>query len=218
MSVLILMLRCRLVQVALMLVLTALPASSAEEGARALALAKKVQAHHQTVKDLKARFVQTYVSGLLGREVVERGSVAIKRPDRMLWKYERPEEKIFVSDGRTSYFYVPADRQVIVRDAAGNQGVALHLLSGRSDLLREFQVFSVPEAANRLRLIPQKEDAEVSELVLEAEPSGRIVWLEILDLQGNRSAFRFEDVKENVGLSDRLFQFEIPKGVEVVTG
>lgn len=184
----------------------------------ALALAQKIQAHHARVHDLTARFVQTYTSGLLGRDVVERGTVAIKRPDRMLWKYAKPEPKTFVSDGKTSYFYVPADHQVIVRETTGDRGVAMQLLSGRSDLFAQFRVESVADAADRVRLVPRKDDPETREIVVTADADGRIVNLEILDLQGNRSTFRFEDLRENVGLGDKMFQFEIPHGVEVVAG
>jgi outer membrane lipoprotein carrier protein len=201
------------------LALNAAPAATVSpSAATAVALARKVQAHHGQVKDLKARFVQTYASGLLGRQVVERGTVAIKRPDRMLWKYEKPEPKTFVSDGKTSYFYVPTDRQVIVHSATGDRGVALQLLSGRSDLLEQFQIFAVPDAADRLRLVPRAPDPDTREILLRADETGRIVALDIEDLQGNRSSFRFEDVRENVGLADAMFEFKIPPGVEVVTG
>jgi outer membrane lipoprotein carrier protein len=216
------MLRCGLVQVALVLGITAILAAEASapppEAARALALAQQVQAHHATVKDMSASFVQTYTSGMLGREVVEQGTVAIKRPDRMRWKYEKPEEKLFVSDGRKSYFFVPADRQVIVRESQGNQGIALHLLSGRSDILTEFEVYAVPDRPRALRLVPRKNREEVQELVLEVDDRGAIRALEIVDLQGNHSSFRFTALQENVGLKDELFQFKIPSGVEVVTG
>lgn len=203
------------------LILAVLAAPAAEvppAAAHALALAQKIQAHHESVRDLKARFVQTYTSGLLGREVVERGTVAIKRPDRMLWKYEQPEPKTFVADGKTSYFYVPADRQVIVREATGERGVALQLLSGRSDLVGQFEIFAVDQAPDRVRLIPRANDPETREVVITADAGGRIVRLEITDTQGNRSSFRFEDLQENVGLTDKLFEFKIPHGVEVVAG
>jgi outer membrane lipoprotein carrier protein len=209
------------VEVALALAFTmALPAAAAspKEAEDALALARRIQARHQTIRDMKARFTQTYVSTLLGRQVVEHGTLAVKRPGRMRWEYQEPEKKLFVSDGKTSYFYVPSDKQVIVHEATGDRGVALQLLSGRSDLLAEFQVFAVPHEASRVHLVPRKADAEIKEAEVEADADGRIRRLEVLDLQGNRSEFRFDDVKEDVGLSDRLFQFEIPKGVEVVQG
>lgn len=191
------------------------PARGADEAA---ALARRIQERHHRIRDMKARFVQTYTSTMLGREIVERGTLALKPPGRMRWEYEHPEKKLFVSNGKTSYFYVPQDRQVVAFDATGDRGVAVLLLSGRSDLLTEFQIFAVPGAANQVRLVPKAAEAEIQEAIIEAEASGRIRRLEILDLQGNRSEYRFEDVKENVGLPDKLFEFQVPKGVEVVTG
>lgn len=204
-------------EVALLLALTTLAGSAAApDVSPAVALTRRIQERHHALTDMKARFVQTYSSAMLGRRVVERGTVALKRPGRMRWEYDQPEKKLFVSDGKKSYFYVPADRQVIVHETSGERGVALQLLAGRSDLLTEFQAMPAPDGA--VRLVPKSSDAEVQEAVVEADASGRIRRLEIIDLQGNRSEFRFDEVKENVGLSDRLFQFEIPKGVEVIGG
>jgi outer membrane lipoprotein carrier protein len=207
------------VEVALILALTTLAAAPPRRDADdAAALARRIQERHHQLKDMKARFVQKYVSSMLGREDVERGTVAIKPPGRMRWEYEHPDKKLFVSNGKSSYFYVPEDKQVITFDATGDRGVAVLLLSGRSDLLTEFQVFAVPGASNQIRLVPKSDEAEIREALVEADPSGRIQRLEIVDLQGNRSEYSFLDVNENVGLSDKLFEFEVPKGVEVVTG
>lgn len=188
--------------------------------AEAQALARRLDSHQRRTGDLRARFVQSYRSGLLGREVVERGSLSIKRPGRMLWEYRDPERKTFVSDGKNYWFYVPADRQVIVRDQAGDQGLAALLLSGDLVILDKFDVALEPATAGlrRLRLLPRQPDAEVERVFLEVDARERIVLLEVHDVQGNRSRFRFDDLRENTGLPDRLFRFEVPRGVEVVAG
>ena len=62
-------------------------------------LVERLEAHHARTTDLVARFTQSYRSGMLGREVVERGVLSVKRPGRMRWEYKDPEEKLFVSDG-----------------------------------------------------------------------------------------------------------------------
>jgi outer membrane lipoprotein-sorting protein len=46
----------------------------------------------------------------------------------------------------------------------------------------------------------------------------RIRRIEVEDAQGTESAFDFDDIRENVGLPDRTFHFEVPRGVEVITG
>lgn len=184
------------------------------------ALARRVEQRHRSLGDLTASFVQSYRSGLLGRELVERGRVSIKRPGRMLWEYRHPEKKTFVADGRSFYFYVPADRQVIVRDQAGERGVPALLLTGQGDLLAEFEVALEPPlpGRQRLRLVPRKPDPEMEQVLLEVDSRDRIRAIAIQDAQGNRSRFEFEDIRENVGLKDGLFRFRIPSGVEVVTG
>jgi outer membrane lipoprotein carrier protein len=183
-------------------------------------LARKVEARHRRLVDMSARFVQRYRSGMLGQEIVERGTMSLKQPGRMLWEYRDPERKTFVSDGSTCWFYVPADRQVVVRRQGGERGVALDLLSGRMDLLAQFEpgLETTASGAERLRLLPRKPDPDVSAVYLDVEADGRIRGIEILDTQENRSQFRFEAIRENLGLPDSLFHFEVPAGVEVVSG
>ena len=57
------------------------------------ALARRIEARHRGVRDLTARFVQTYRSGALGREVVEKGVLSLKPPSRMRWEYRDPGEE-----------------------------------------------------------------------------------------------------------------------------
>ncbi|HET9315220.1 MAG TPA: outer membrane lipoprotein chaperone LolA [Vicinamibacteria bacterium] len=193
---------------------TATPTSPGAE-----ALARRVDARQKGVRDLTARFVQSYRSGILGREVVERGTLAIKKPGRMRWEYKEPEKKLFVSDGKQFFFYVPADRQVIVKEQAGEQGIPAFLLAGQG-ILDQFQVFPEPPlpGRERLRLVPRKADPEVERIYLDVDAEARVRAIEVWDAQGGHSRFQFEDVKENVGLPDAQFRFEVPRGVEVVAG
>jgi outer membrane lipoprotein carrier protein len=188
--------------------------------AAATEAARRIEERHRRVAELTARFVQTYRSGVLGREVVERGQMSLKRPGRMLWEYRDPERKTFVCDGKSCYFYVPADKQVIVREQAGQRGVAVELLSGQLDILERFEVGleGGPGGRERLLLVPRKPDPDVERLYLASDAEGRILAIEIVDAQGNRSEFRFDAIRENPGLSDGLFRFRIPEGVEVFTG
>jgi outer membrane lipoprotein carrier protein len=196
------------------------PAQPPAEPSAAADAVRRLEAHNRSVRDVSARFTQSYRSGLIGREIVERGTLRIKRPGRMLWEYTEPERKTFVSDGRTIWFYVPADRQVIVREQAGERGVALSLLAGEAGLLEQFEASYEGRfgGLTRIRLQPRRQDPEVDGLVIELDAAFRIVSIDITDVQGNRSRFRFEAVRENVGMDDRLFEFELPKGVEVVAG
>ena len=180
-------------------------------------LVKRVEERSRSTTSLVADFVQTYRSAAMGRELVERGTLQIKRPGRMRWEYQHPEKKVFISDGKTFYFYVPAERQVIVREQAGDRGIAVRLLSGDGGILSQFD--ASPEAGGkRLKLVPRKPDPELELAYLETDPAGRIVGIEIRDIQGNQSRFSFGRLRENVALDDRQFRFEVPKGVAVIGG
>jgi outer membrane lipoprotein carrier protein len=202
-------------------VLAVVPLLRAADTDPAEALARRIDRRHQTLGDLTARFVQTYRSGLMQRQVTESGIVSIKRPGRMRWEYRQPEKKLFVADGKTFYFYVPADRQVIVTRPGGERGIPALLLAGRGGILSEFTVALEPAPAagrQRLKLTPRRAEPEVETVYLEVDAGDRVHTIEVLDPQGNQSRFVFEDIRENVGLRDGLFQFHIPQGVEVVTG
>jgi outer membrane lipoprotein carrier protein len=167
-----------------------------------------------------ARFTQTYRSGALGRTLVERGEVKVKRPGRMLWEYKTPEKKTFVSDGQKFYFYVPADKQVTVREQDSSRSLPALLLSGKGGLLSEFDASleSGPPGRSRLKLVPRSPDPEIARVFLEVDSDHRIRRIEVEDAEGSLSAFDFDDIRENQGLSDRMFRFEVPRGVEVITG
>jgi outer membrane lipoprotein carrier protein len=184
-------------------------------------LVRTLEQHHAQTTDLVARFSQSYRSGLLGREITERGVVQIKPPGRMRWEYKDPEHKLFVTDGRTFYFYVPADKQVIVSEQDVGHSLAARLLSGRGGILDEFTATveePQEEGVLRLKLVPREAQADVERATVDLEPSGRIRAILLEDVQGNRTRFRFEGVRENTGVGDQLFRFQVPKGVEVIQG
>lgn len=208
----------------LSLLLTALTlAAPPEAGDAALArsLLRRIEERNARTSDLVARFTQSYRSGILGRETTERGVVKIKRPGRMRWEYQDPERKLFISDGRVFYFYVPADKQVIVSEQDQQRSLAARLLYGKGGLAEEFEVSleePLEEGVLRLRLLPRSEQPDVERAFVDVEPSGRIRGLLLEDMQGNRTRFRFEGVRENTGLEDELFRFEVPRGIEVIRG
>jgi outer membrane lipoprotein-sorting protein len=47
--------------------------------------------------------------------------------------------------------------------------------------------------------------------------SYRIVALQAADRQGGHSIFLFTNFKENIGVSDKTFEFKIPRGADVIT-
>lgn len=180
-------------------------------------MVRRLEERQRAMTDMTARFVQTYRSGVLGREIVESGTLSLKPPGRMRFEYREPEPKLFVADGEEFFFYVPADRQVVVGSQREARGVAVRLLSGSAGILEEFDA-RIEEGGARLVLSPRSADPEVDRVWVELDAAGRIRGIEVVDAQANRSQYRFEEIRENVGLRDGLFEFRVPEGVEVVQG
>jgi outer membrane lipoprotein carrier protein len=195
------------------------------QGGDPVAMAAKIQQRYNAIKDIQGDFVQTYEGGVLRTKTTERGTVAIKRPGRMRFTYTNPEKKEFVSDGSRLYTHLVADKQVIVSPAPGpDQGdIPAMFLAGQSDLARDYTPAFTPlpgAAAGlvTLKLVPKKPSAEYESLGIGVDPKTlQIQFLTAVDTQGGRSSFSFANLKENRGLTDKNFEFRIPRGVDVVT-
>jgi outer membrane lipoprotein carrier protein len=187
-------------------------------------LAARLQARYDTIRDFEADFVQTYQGGLLRTRTTEHGTVAIKRPGRMRWVYTKPERKEFVSNGERIYSYVPRDKQVIISPMpTGEQTTPALFLTGRGHLVRDFTVsFADLQGAGTgavgLKLVPKKGDPEFEWLMIGVDPARlQIQQLVALDRQGGRSTFSFTNLQENRNISDKIFDFQIPRGVDVIS-
>ena len=198
------------------------PAQSAPPAPPAAEVAAALQQKYDSIRDFSADFTHTYEGGVLRKKVTERGTVMVKKPGRMRWNYTTPEQKVFVSDGRRIYLYVPADKQVMVSPVPEQDEAttAVLFLAGKGHLTRDFAVSHVAGASPgtyRLRLQPKQPERDYDWLeVVMDKSSFRIVSLYAGDRQGGLSAFHFTNFKENIGLSDKTFEFKIPRGAEVI--
>ncbi|HQZ16288.1 MAG TPA: outer membrane lipoprotein carrier protein LolA [Vicinamibacteria bacterium] len=184
----------------------------------ARAILSGFDARSRTIRDFTAKFTQTYRSGALGRAIVETGTVKVKRPSRMLFEYLTPDRKLFVADGETYYFYVPRDRQVMIQNQRGDKRATARILAeGR--LLDHFKCVGEEKDAlgRKLILAPLENDADVTRISVVFDGQFRLLALEIQDAEGSTSRLVFDGFKENVGLPDSAFRFEVPKGVEVIS-
>ena len=73
-------------------------------------LARAVDDHYNHLRSLQSDFTEIYQGD--GPERVESGTLWLKKPRKMRWEYRSPKEKLFVSDGQSVWFYLPAERQL----------------------------------------------------------------------------------------------------------
>jgi len=186
--------------------------------------ARALQQKYDRVQNFTADFTHTYEGGVLKKTAEERGTVKIRKPGRMRWDYTTPDKKVFVSDGRKIYSYIPADKQVIVADmpAGDEAATAVLFLAGKGDLTRDFTVGYAPsdEAPDTwaLRLEPRRKQRDYDWLVLVVDRATlQIRALTAAEQQGGRSTFAFTNYRENAGIDDKAFEFKIPRGVDVIS-
>lgn len=204
-----------------------LAAAAAKAGPDVDEVVAKVQAICAKTQDLSARFQQTVTNRSLGAVREGGGSFMLKRPGKVRWEYEKPEPRLFVTDGKTLWDYSPVDKQVRAQalDEVFSSRLPLAFLAGDCQLRRDFVIAAVDNAATRgstsftiLDLTPKRPEAGIARMLLEVNLQGYTVEKTTLfDAAGNTTVIALTDLKLNSGLSDQQFQFTPPAGVTVVT-
>lgn len=194
------------------------------EGTCAAAVADRVQQRYDSVRDLRARFVQRTESVALGSAdaatMEARGEVWFAKPGRMRWSYEAPEPSLVVSDGTTLWIYDP-QAQEVQQFPLGPEflsGAAIQFLLGDGRLVDEFEIAARGCDADPvwLLLTPRK-DSSYERLELGADPkTGEIRSTVVVDILGNRTEVVLEDVRRNTNPSADRFHFEPPPGTRVL--
>ncbi|MGA3102965.1 MAG: outer membrane lipoprotein chaperone LolA [Terriglobales bacterium] len=188
-------------------------------------LARAVDEHYNHLRSLQSDFTEIYRGD--GPDRVESGTLWLKKPRKMRWEYRSPKEKLFVSDGQVVWFYLPSERQVRKTDFRKLDDLRspIAFLLGKTKLDNELQGLSkvtdqAPAATGNtvLRGVPKGMAGQVSEVQLEITPGDEIVRIVLLEPDGGTTEFRFAGWKENGTMSESLFQFTPPAGVETVEG
>jgi outer membrane lipoprotein carrier protein len=205
-------------------------ASGGAVGEDVHSVAQAVDEHYNHLRTLQADFTEEYRGA--GMERTESGTVwlakgGLKKPGKMRWEYRSPKEKLFVSDGKDAWFYVPGDRQARRTDARKLDDVRspLAFLLGRSKLEKELSGLSLaPDVAPVeagdvvLRGVPQALADRVSEILIEVTPEHRIARIVVDEVDGSATEYRFSEQKEDVAIPEGRFQFNPPAGTETVEG
>lgn len=217
-----------------------------EPTASAKSLTRLLEEHYHQPRTLQAVFLERYSQGQ--RQVrLESGTVYFRRPGQMRWEYESPEKKLFLVDGKTTWFYVPYDHTVTkapVKESS-DWRTPLVLLTGKADLsrlCRQIDVISqsgIPRGHEVLRCLPKEgkearrasgPDAAQSEqgfvgqsdymeVLLEVDAStGELARIDIRQPGDIELEYRFGDWQADVPLAADLFRFQIPAGVAIVDG
>ncbi len=156
-----------------------------------------------------------------GLHVIEEsaGLMWFARPNRFRWEYREPFVQTIVSDGKAVWIYDAELQQTTVNDyeEVVDQSAA-QILAGLSDL-EEDNTLNDLGIQGKLAwvLITPKEEGASQFLSMRMgfdESSLKIV--EFIDLLDNTTRLQLIDVILNSKFDEKTFQFEVPKGVDLI--
>jgi outer membrane lipoprotein carrier protein len=197
---------------------------------------------YQQLSDLQADFAQRTTIAAMKREERGNGELFLKRPSggvaMFRFNYTKPRQQI-VSNGKTLWYYIPDNKQVMVGSMAsmfeGGNGIALSYLTGMGNVSRDFSVAFSGSGRDKqgnylLELVPRKKSQVMSKLLLtisakaveqyqktgQIETPFPILASVVHDQMGNQTRIEFSKIKVNRGLGSEKFTFKVPSGVEVI--
>jgi outer membrane lipoprotein-sorting protein len=215
------------------------PASIAA-GPDELGPVRLMERRYRAAKRLQATFLERYTES--GRMVrAESGIAYFERPGKMRWEYAEPEHNIFLIDGKTAWFYVPADRAVtrVPAKQSGDWRTPLALLAGEMKVSRvcakiepamrerpdssENAVFTCTMRGTDSNKTPVAKSGVDEKLpgagtvLLEiGRESGELYRIVVRDEGGVGVEFHFAKWQYDPPIAEALFHFDMPRGVAIV--
>ena len=171
------------------------------------------------VTTFKASFIQVVLDeNLLALEETS-GLLWIARPGRFRWDYESVHRQSIVADGEVLWLYDVELEQVTRRaqESAIGQTPAV-LLSGGQQYRKDYNVTILGRqgAVYWISLVPKLSDGSFAEIQLGFEGE-TLRLIQLLDELNQITRVTLANVVENEPISDSVFRFIPPTGVDVIS-
>ena len=173
----------------------------------------------EKVTTFKASFIQVVLDENLLALEESSGLLWIARPGRFRWDYESVHGQSIVADGEVLWLYDVELEQVTRRaqESAIGQTPAV-LLSGGQQYRKDYNVTILGRqgAVNWISLVPKFSDGSFAEIQLGFEGE-TLRLIQLLDELNQITRVTLANVVENEPISDSVFQFVPPTGVDVIS-
>src|SRR6266853_2383749 len=204
---------------------------------------KRFEATYRGARTLQVTFLERYSEN--GHNVRNEAGIGyFRRPGKMRWEYESPEKNLFLVDGKSAWFYVPADHTVtrVPAKESTDWRTPLALLAGEMRVSRvcaRVQVATSEKLESPVDVMlrcklrgsgaqsqypsasesgkPGEEDSEAVLLEI-VKNTGELVSVAVGDPGGVRIEFHFTNWQADPPVDDSLFHFHAPPGVAIVNG
>lgn len=172
----------------------------------------------QDIETMSAKVLQLIIESDGG--VLEESEIQmhLKKPDGFYWETIDPFPELIVTNGTYLWNYQPDLEQVVIEDWDNNESeLAAQILNGRTENIAEdylVQVISDDESSE-FELTPIALDS-VYELITISFIASNLDMIHLDNKNGEQTVWQFRNIEKNQSLSDTLFVFEPPDGVDVI--
>jgi outer membrane lipoprotein carrier protein len=176
-----------------------------------------LQARLNGIRTMSAAFHQVIYAK--NREISRSsGTMALARPGHFRWQTEKPMVQWLIADGRHLWIYdVDLEQVTVKKQDKELSGTAGLFLSGYNDTVtKDFKVVLQPEREVDCFDLRAKSGKAGFQRVKLLFASNELRGIELFDQLGQHTRVQFSDIKTNPTLSGALFQFKVPKDVDVV--
>ncbi len=179
----------------------------------------RLQSTYSSIQDFTVSFTQRSSIKGFGEKVFE-GKLYIKKPKMIRWDYFKPAKQNIFINGKTAILYIPDQKQAIKQNLSNHPDAepALGLLSNIETWQNIFIIKGEDPTGDGFRInLTPKNMLTVEKVLVEIDKETFLInKLTIFEKAGNKVSFNFSNINTNNGLKDKLFDFKIPKGIEVL--
>jgi outer membrane lipoprotein carrier protein len=198
--------------------------TTAPSGPTAAQVAAQVQSFYNKTKTYQAHFKQEYYIKMHDKREASEGQVAFEKPGRMSWNYDQPNGNRVVSNGQELKVYQPAMQQMFVQPVDKSQyPAALSFLMGQGNLTDSFDLRLLDPSTVKfeggwvLEGTPKDPTPAYQKVLLYVDAgTSQVRRVLILDAQGNRNRFDFDNPLVNTPVPPGSFSFTPPAGTQIV--
>jgi len=199
-------------------------AAAALPAAQAQAVLGKVQAFYDKTTSFTADFSQEFFVKSHNVKKQSKGKVTFAKPGKMDWVYSEPKDNRVVSDGSVLKVYEAANKQMFEQNVDKSQyPAALSFLvgGGKLDTVFAFELYdgaamNFPGGQVLVGTPKQPSPAYQKVLFYVDTQTSQVRRVLIVDGQGNRNRFDFENPKVNEAVNGNQFKFVPPPGTQVI--
>jgi len=188
-------------------------------------LLHQIQKQYQSIRSFSGGFIQSShrADTETGHKKAE-GLVSYKRPGKMRWLYEAPEEQLLVINGQTMWLYDPLLENVTVQKLEKiTEGTALSFLLGLGNLQDDFihrgisKNLLIGQEGLIIELEPKKSTANLAFIQLNVHPETyNLQTIALMDQQDNYRTIQLMNIKYNLEIEDSFFVFTVTNDMEVI--